>query len=131
MREASASLPLPFHPLNTQLADFRKPTAFENLKMLAISRLVLDNFSHIKAYWIMLGLKVAQLSLLFGVDDFDGTIVEEKITHSAGAETGQSVSREELLELIRATGRMPVERDTLYNIIRPRDQNRRAVHLET
>jgi len=60
-----------------------------------------------------------------------GTIVEEKITHSAGAETGQSVSREELLELIRATGRMPVERDTLYNIIRPRDQNRRAVHLET
>ena len=79
----------------------------------------------------MLGLKVAQLSLLFGVDDFDGTIVEEKITHSAGAETGQSVSREELLELIRATGRMPVERDTLYNIIRPRDQNRRAVHLET
>jgi aminodeoxyfutalosine synthase len=126
-----AFIPLPFHPLNTQLADFRKPTAFENLKMLAISRLVLDNFSHIKAYWIMLGLKVAQLSLLFGVDDFDGTIVEEKITHSAGAETGQSVSREELLELIRATGRMPVERDTLYNIIRPRDQNRRAVHLET
>lgn len=111
-------IPLPFHPQNTQLPNFKKPSAFENLKMLAISRLVLDNFPHIKAFWIMLGLKVAQLSLLFGVDDLDGTVVEERITHAAGAETDQSISRDELLEIIFTTGRIPVERDTLYNVIR-------------
>ena len=111
-------IPLPFHPQNTQLPDFKKPSAFESLKMLAVSRLVLDNFPHIKAFWIMLGLKIAQLSLLFGVDDLDGTVVEEKITHSAGAETDQSISKEELLELISVTGRVPVERDTLYNVIK-------------
>jgi aminodeoxyfutalosine synthase len=122
---------LPFHPQNTQLSGFQKPTAFENLKMLAISRLVLDNFPHIKAYWIMLGLKTAQLSLLFGVDDLDGTVVEEKITHSAGAETGQSVSREELLELIRAAGRVPVERDTLYTTCKIYNQNRDGAAIET
>lgn len=111
-------IPLPFHPKNTALPDFKKPMAFENLKMLAVSRLVLDNFPHIKAFWIMLGLKVAQLSLLFGVDDLDGTVVEEKITHAAGAETDQSITKEELLELIFLTGRIPVERDTLYNSIK-------------
>jgi aminodeoxyfutalosine synthase len=111
-------VPLPFHPQNTQLPEYKKPSAFESLKILAISRLVLDNFPHIKAFWIMLGLKVAQLSLLFGVDDLDGTVVEEKITHSAGAETDQSISKEELLELISVTGRVPVERDTLYNVIK-------------
>ncbi len=110
-------IPLPFHPQNTQLPDFKKPTAFENLKMLAVSRLMLDNFPHVKAFWIMLGLKVAQLSLLFGVDDLDGTVVEEKITHAAGADTDQSISREELLTLISATGKVPVERDTLYNVM--------------
>lgn len=120
-------IPLPFHPHNTQLTDLKKPSAFENLKMLAISRLVLDNFPHIKAFWIMLGLKVAQLSLLFGVDDLDGTVVEEKITHAAGAETDQSISGEELLDLIFSTGRVPVERDTLYNIIRIYKQDRQLV----
>jgi aminodeoxyfutalosine synthase len=124
-------IPLPFHPQNTQLPDFKKPSAFESLKMLAISRLMLDNFPHIKAFWIMLGLKVAQLSLLFGVDDMDGTVVEEKITHAAGAETDQSISREELLELIFSTGRIPVERDTLYNVIRIYDQERQGVYVET
>ena len=79
----------------------------------------------------MLGLKVAQLSLLFGVDDLDGTVVEEKITHSAGAETEQSISREELLELIRATGQVPVERDTFYNRLRIYDQNQKGVSVET
>jgi len=111
-------IPLPFHPRNTQMTDIKKPTAFENLRMLTVSRLVLDNFPHIKAFWIMLGLKVAQLSLLFGVDDLDGTVVEEKITHAAGAETDQSISREELLDLISSTGKVPVERDTLYNVIK-------------
>lgn len=124
-------IPLPFHPQNTVLAGYRKPTAFENLKMLAVSRLVLDNFPHIKAYWIMLGLKVAQLSLLFGVDDLDGTIFEEKITHAAGAETGQAVSREELIALIKAAGRIPVERDTLYRPVRAGIQNLTGATLET
>jgi len=111
-------IPLPFHPQNTRLPDLKKQTAFENLKMLAISRLILDNFPHIKAFWIMLGLKVAQLSLLFGVDDLDGTVVEEKITHAAGAETDQSISRGDLLDIIFSTGRVPVERDTLYDVIK-------------
>jgi aminodeoxyfutalosine synthase len=124
-------IPLPFHPRNTQLPDFKKPGAFENLKMLAVSRLVLDNFPHIKAFWIMLGLKVAQISLLFGVDDLDGTVAEEKITHAAGAETEQSISREELLDLIYATGRVPVERDTLYNVIRDYGHKTGGIPLET
>lgn len=124
-------IPLPFHPQNTQLPDFKKPTAFENLKMLAVSRLVLDNFPHVKAFWIMLGLKVAQLSLLYGVDDLDGTVVEEKITHAAGAETDQSISREELLNLICAAGRMPVERDTLYNVIKIYDHKWKGEFVET
>lgn len=111
-------IPLPFHPMNTMLPEYKKPTAFENLRMLAVSRLVLDNFPHVKAFWIMLGLKVAQLSLLFGVDDLDGTVVEEKITHAAGADTDQSITKEELLQLISSTGRIPVERDTTYNIIK-------------
>ena len=92
------------------------------MKMLAVSRLVLDNFPHMKAFWIMLGLKVAQLSLLFGVDDLDGTVVEEKITHAAGADTDQSISRDDLLEIISVTGRVPVERDTLYNVIKIYDR---------
>ncbi len=111
-------IPLPFHPKNTELDDLKKPTAFESLKMLALSRLVLDNFDHIKAFWIMLGIKVSQLSLLFGVDDLDGTVVEEKITHAAGAETDESISRSELVDLIFDAGRTPVERDTLYNVIK-------------
>lgn len=121
-------IPLPFHPKNTKLSHLKKPTAFENLKMLAVSRLLLDNFPHIKAFWIMLGLKVAQISLFFGVDDLDGTVVEEKITHSAGAETDQSISKKELLSLISETGRIPVERDTLYNIIRVYDRNTGGIH---
>lgn len=116
-------IPLPFHPQNTQLPDFKKPTAFENLKMLSVSRLVFDNVPHVKAFWIMLGLKVAQISLLFGVDDLDGTVVEEKITHAAGAETEQSISRDALLAFIASTGRVPVERDTLYNTIKIYDHH--------
>lgn len=124
-------IPLPFHPQNTQLSNFKKPTAFESLKMLAVSRLILDNFPHIKAYWIMLGLKVSQLSLIFGVDDLDGTVVKEKITHAAGAETDQAITREELLELICSTGRVPVERDTLYNVIKVYDHKKQGVYVKT
>lgn len=112
-----AFIPLAFHAGNTQMGDIAPTTGVEDLKMLAISRLLLDNFDHIKAFWIMVGLKLAQVSLSFGADDFDGTIVEEKITHSAGAETEESISRDELIRLIRDAGKRPVERDTLYNII--------------
>ncbi len=111
-------IPLSFHPHNTAFSHLNKPSAVEDLKMLAISRLMLDNFDHIKAFWIMIGLKVAQLSLEFGADDLDGTIVEEKITHSAGAQTEESIEKNELIRLIKEMGRTPVERDTLYNVIR-------------
>ncbi len=111
-------IPLAFHPENTKLSELPGTTGVEDLKMLAVGRLMLDNFVNIKAFWIMLGIKVAQISMHFGVNDIDGTVVEEKITHAAGARTGQSISRDELIGLIRDAGRTPVERDTLYNVIR-------------
>jgi aminodeoxyfutalosine synthase len=113
-------VPLAFHPDNTpleQIKEFARPSAAENLKTLAISRLMLDNFDHIKAFWIMLGMKTAQLSLDFGADDLDGTIVQEKITHAAGAQTDEAIEKDELIQIIRDSGRIPVERDTLYNVI--------------
>lgn len=85
------------------------------LKTLAISRLYLDNFQHVKAYWVMLGLKIAQTALCFGVNDLDGTVVEEKIGHDAGADSPQALNKGGIIELIRKAGRTPVERDTLYN----------------
>lgn len=109
-----AFIPLPFHPENTGLANIKQSTAWENLKMLAVSRLMLDNFDHIKGFWIMLTVPVAQLSLAFGVDDLDGTVVEEKIVHSAGAKTALGISKADIIALIRETGHLPVERDTLY-----------------
>ncbi|HDY69554.1 MAG TPA: aminofutalosine synthase MqnE, partial [Actinobacteria bacterium] len=111
-------IPLSFHPANTELADLQGPTGFDDLKMLAVSRLMLDNFRHIKAFWIMIGVKLAQVSLHFGVNDIDGTVVEEKITHAAGADTEQAITRDELICLIRSASRIPVERDTLYNVVR-------------
>jgi aminodeoxyfutalosine synthase len=108
-------IPLAFHPANTGLSDMTSTTGLADLKTLAISRLMLDNFDHIKAFWIMLGIKLAQVSLLFGVDDIDGTVVEERITHSAGAETPQALTVAELERMIVEAGRVPVERDTLYN----------------
>jgi aminodeoxyfutalosine synthase len=86
--------------------------------MLAAARLLLDNFAHIKAYWVMVGLKLAQVSLFFGVDDLDGTIVEETITHAAGGETEQAVARDELVRLVKDAGREPVERDAFYRVLR-------------
>ncbi|MBI5199190.1 MAG: aminofutalosine synthase MqnE [Nitrospirae bacterium] len=108
-------IPLSFHSLNTRVEKKGLTTGFDDLKTLAISRIFLDNFNHIKAFWIMLGEKIAQVSLNFGVDDIDGTIVEEKITHAAGAQTGEEMSKEELINLIKKAGKIPVERDTLYN----------------
>ena len=112
-----AFIPLAFHPENTALSHLPKPTGFADLKNIAISRLLLDNFDHIKAYWIMLTPRIAQIALRFGADDIDGTVVEEKIYHDAGATTSQFTPRAELERLIREAGRVPVERDTLYRPI--------------
>lgn len=114
----NAFIPLPFHPKNTALSHLKKPSATESLRVMAVSRLMLDNFEHVKAYWIMLGLALSQIALAFGADDIDGTMTQEKIAHSAGASSEKSVSKEELIELIRAVGLKPTERDSLYNIIR-------------
>jgi aminodeoxyfutalosine synthase len=109
-----AFIPLEFHPGNTALAHLPKPTGLDALKTIAVSRLMLDNFDHIKAYWIMLTPRIAQVALRFGANDLDGTVVEEKIYHDAGATTPEGLTRAELERLIRAAGRVPVERDTLY-----------------
>jgi aminodeoxyfutalosine synthase len=107
-------IPLAFHPDNTPLQHLPKTTGMSDIKQIAIGRLVLDNFAHIKAYWQMLTPKIAQISLRFGADDLDGTVIEEKIYHDAGATTPQGMTRQELTRLIREAGREPVERDTLY-----------------
>ncbi len=114
-------IPLSFQPGYTGLQDLEGPTGYDDLRMLAVARLVLDNFHAIKSFWINVGLKLAQVSLAFGCNDLDGTVVEEKISHAAGVETGQEVTREELIRMIRGAGRVPVQRDTLYNVVRRYD----------
>lgn len=114
-------IPLAFHPDNTKLAALRnltKPSVLMDLKTMAISRLMLDNFSHIKAYWVMLGIKTAQISLHYGADDIDGTVVHEKIYHDAGSTMPQEMTVAELRALIEETGSIPIERDTLYREVR-------------
>ncbi len=110
-------IPLAFHPENTKLDHLKKATAVEDLRNIAVSRLMLDNFPHIKAFWIMITPRVAQIALAYGADDIDGTVTTEEIVHSAGAETSQHLSRRDLVGLIREAGRDPVERDTLYRPI--------------
>jgi aminodeoxyfutalosine synthase len=107
-------IPLAFHPENTGLAHIAKTTGFDDLKNIAIARLMLDNIPHVKAYWVMMTPKVAQVALRFGANDLDGTVVEEHIYKDAGSTVPQSLRRGELLRLIRLAGRKPVERDTLY-----------------
>ncbi|MEY4187366.1 MAG: aminofutalosine synthase MqnE [Planctomycetaceae bacterium] len=107
-------IPLAFHPENTELANIVKPDIMMDLRMIALSRLMLDNFDHIKAYWIMLGEQTAQLALSYGADDIDGTVVHELIYHDAGAKTPEGMTVDQLHRLIREAGRIPVERDTLY-----------------
>ena len=111
-------IPLAFQPDNTRVPGAKGVGGVDALKTLAISRVYLDNFRHVKAYWIMLGLKIAQVALTFGVNDLDGTVVEEKIGHDAGADSPQAMSKEQIVELIRKAGRIPVERDTLYRELR-------------
>lgn len=114
-----AFIPLAFHSGHTELkGEIAGPTAWESLRLFAVSRLLLDNIPHLKVFWIMLGLKLAQVALSFGADDVDGTVVEERITHAAGAETPEALTVEELKQLIQGAGRQPIARDTVYRPVR-------------
>lgn len=115
-------IPLAFHPENTGLSHIKKPSVMMDLRTMAISRLMLDNIPHIKAYWIMLGIETAQTALAYGADDLDGTVRHELIYHDAGATTPELLSVQRIRELISETGREPVERDTLYRQVL-RDEN--------
>ena len=107
-------IPLAFHPENTELSYLQGTTGLQDLRHIAVSRLMLDNFPHIKTYWIMVTPSVSQLCLNYGADDIDGTIIEEKITHAAGGKTPKGLSEETLKNLIKEAGRVPVERNALY-----------------
>ena len=107
-------IPLAFHPANTALSHLSTTSGFNDLKQIAVSRLMLDNIPHVKAYWIMMTPAVAQIAQRFGANDIDGTVIEEKIYHDAGATTSQHLRRQDLLDLIRKAGREPSERDTSY-----------------
>ena len=112
-----AFIPLAFHPDNNQMKKLPAPSAADSLRVHAVARLMCDNIPHVKAFWIATGVEVAQTSLWFGVDDLDGTVQEEKIYHMAGAVTPETMTPREIERLIRATGREPVQRDTLYNVV--------------
>ena len=112
-------IPLAFHPEHNMIGKaFPKPTGADGLRTYAVARLFLDNFDHVKAYWVMIGERLAQVALSYGVDDLDGTVLEERIYHMAGADTPQALSEPRLHELIRQAGRVPVERDSLYRVLR-------------
>ena len=108
-------IPLAFHPQNNKLSYLPRPSGMMDLRVMAISRLMLDNFPHIKAYWVMLGIKTAQIALWHGADDIDGTVVHEKIYHDAGSDSPQELTVKEIRHLITEAGLNPVERDTLYH----------------
>ena len=110
-------IPLAFHPDNTALHHLPRTTGLTDIRQIAIGRLMLDNFSHVKSYWQMVSPKMAQIALRFGADDIDGTVVEEKIYHDAGATTPQGMRRQDLIRLITAAGRVPFERDTMYRAV--------------
>lgn len=115
-------IPLAFQPADNRLAQeigkHEFTTALDDLRNLAVARVYLDNFPHVKGYWATLTPEIAQASLSWGVDDLDGTLIEERIVHAAGAPTAVSMTEEELAEIVRRAGRLPVERDALYNEIR-------------
>jgi len=110
-------IPLAFHNENNSLQKLPEPTAVDDLRTIAVSRLLLDNLPHIKAYWVSMGVDTAQIALRFGADDLDGTIVHETIYHSAGSRVPMGMTRDDLVRLIREAGRVPVERDTEYGIV--------------
>lgn len=112
-------IPLAFHPDNTELAHLPAPTGAQNLREIAIARLMLDNVEHVKAYWIMISAEIAQVAQWYGADDVDGSVLREEIVHEAGAQTPQELQVAELARRIREAGRVPVERDALYREIHP------------
>ena len=116
-----AFIPLAFHPDNNQMRKLPAPSATDTLRVHAVARLMCDNIPHVKAFWIATGVDVAQMSLWYGVDDLDGTVQEEKIYHMAGARTPEIMTTSAIRRLIRNAGRLPVERDTLYNVVTPHD----------
>ncbi len=125
-------IPLAFHPDNTGLAHIKKASSLMDLRTVAVARLMLDNFDHVKAYWIMLGIGTAQTALAYGADDLDGTVRHELIYHDAGATTPEVLSVEDIRRLISEAGREPVERDTLYNrVVRDGDQWQAAEKIAT
>jgi aminodeoxyfutalosine synthase len=113
-----AFIPLAFHPDNNQMRKLPAPSANDTLRVHAVGRLMLDNVDHIKAYWISCGVEVAQTALWFGADDLDGTVQEETIYHVAGSSTPSALSTSGIEKLVRDAGREPIERDTLYNVVR-------------
>lgn len=110
-------IPLVCHYQNTEVSQAHSQSGFDILKNYAVSRLMLDNIPHVKAFWIQVGQKLAQLSLAFGADDLDGTVIEEKISRSAGASSGQQLNSDGLINMVRAAGKIPVQRDTIYNVL--------------
>ena len=120
-------IPLAFHPKNTAIDHLPGPSGFDDLMTIAVSRLMLDNFDHIKAYWIMISARIAQTGLNMGADCIDGTVVEEKVVHMAGAKTPIGLSMDALLKLIREAGRVPIQRDSTYNELQRFDSDSVAV----
>jgi aminodeoxyfutalosine synthase len=114
-----AFIPLAFHPDNNQMRKLPAPSGADTLRVHAVARLMLDNIPHVKAFWIATGVELAQAALWFGADDLDGTVQEEKIYHMAGSRTPEALSTTDIENLIRAAGRVPVERDTFYNVVKP------------
>ncbi len=126
-----AYIPLAYHPDNNELGEQlgrtgTATTGYDDLRNLAVGRLFLDNFDHVKTHWIMVTPFLSQVSLSFGVNDMEGTVVREKIYHEAGAHTAQSMSLEEILRTIRGAGKIPVERDSFYNVLRTFDESAEA-----
>jgi aminodeoxyfutalosine synthase len=111
-------IPLAVQPKNANAGLKRRTSAYDDMRTMAISRLMLDNFDHIKAYWINIGVQLTQMALTFGSSDIHGTLIEERISHAAGALTSQGITRDELIHLIKTAGKTPVERDTFYNVIK-------------
>lgn len=111
-------IPLAFQPWEAPAMKLPETSGFDDLKAIAVARLLLDNFPHVKSYWIMISPRLAQVGLSFGADDIDGTVTEEKIAHDAGARTPQAMTVHELVRLVREAGRRPVERDTVFNVVR-------------
>ena len=110
-------VPLPYQPENNDIPVKTPPTGFDTLRTLAVSRIYLDNFDHITAYWVGMGLKLAQVALSYGADDLHGTIIEEHIFHMAGATSPQAQTEAAMVKAIREAGRTPVQRNTFYEVL--------------